>query len=97
MEPYIGTLGVGDTVELQSRETSDKFHLATVRGIISDLDKTEGNVLLAMENETGFVSSESDNTEAFQIENEDTGSLILLEEGTQTDNSLNEVHGKTPI
>ena len=50
-----------------------------------------------MENETGFVSSESDNTEAFQIENEDTGSLILLEEGTQTDNSLNEVHGKTPI
>ena len=97
MEPYIGSLNVGDTIELQSREDNLKYHLATVRGIISDLDKTEGNVLLAMENETGFVSSESDNTEALQIDDEPTNSLILLEEGTQSDNTLNEVHGKTPI
>ena len=76
MEPYIGSLDIGDRIELQSREDNLKYHLATVRGIISDLDKTEGNVLLAMENETGFVSSESDNTEALQIDDEPTNSLL---------------------
>ncbi len=99
MEPYTGSLNIGDTVELQSRYSSLKFHNATVRGIVSNLDATDGNVLLTLESETGtgFVSSESDNTEAFQIEAEETGSILLLEEGTQSDNSLNEVHGKTPI
>jgi len=97
MEPYIGSLSIGDSVELQSRESSLKFHEATVRGIISDLDKEEGNVLVAMENETGFVSTESDNTEGFHLENEEAGDIILLESATQSDNTLNEVHGKTPI
>ena len=52
---------------------------------------------------TGFFASESDDTEGIQLEtatdnvNPDTNNLILLEEGTQTDNSINEVHGKTPI
>ena len=97
MEPYTGTLNIGDTVELQSRESNLKFHVATVRGIISDLDDTEGNILIKLENGTGFFSAESDDTEAFQLEDQDSGSLLLLEEGTQTDNSLNELHGKTPI
>jgi len=99
MEPYIGSLNIGDSIELQSREDNLKFHLATVRGIISDLDKTDGNVIFRLESGTGtgFVSSESDDTEAFQLEDQDTGSVLLLEEGTQSDNTANEVHGKTPI
>ena len=58
---------------------------------------------MKLEDGTGFISSESDDTEGFQLEtataNVTTGisNAILLEEGTQTDNSVNEVHGKTPI
>ena len=103
MEPYIGSLSIGDTVELQSRENPLKFHLATVRGIVSDMDETSGGVLIRQESGTGFVSSESDDSEGFQLETATanlvagTNNLILLEEGTQSDNSINEVHGKTPI
>ena len=97
MEPFIGSLTIGDSVELQSRTDNLKFHLATVRGIITDLDDTEGNILLRLEDGNGFFSSESDDTEAFQLEDQEAGSLLVLEEGTQTDNSLNELHGKTPI
>ena len=105
MEPYIGSLNIGDKVELQSRETPDKFHNATVRGIVSDLDKDNGNVMFRLESGTGtgFFATESDNSEGIQLETAtdnvplDTNNLILLEEGTQTDNSLNEVHGKLPI
>ena len=103
MEPFIGSLSIGDTVELQSREDESKFHLATVRGIISDLSDNDGSVLMKLEDGIGFISSESDDTEGFQLEtataNVTTGisNAILLEEGTQTDNSINEVHGKTPI
>ena len=105
MEPYIGSLSIGDTIELQSRENPLKFHLATVRGIVSDMDETSGGVLIRQESGTGtgFVSSESDDSEGFQLETATanlvtgTNNLILLEEGTQSDNSINEVHGKTPI
>ena len=105
MEPYIGSLNIGDKVELQSRETPEKFHNATVRGIISDLDKDNGNVMFRLESGTGtgFFASESDDTEGLQLEtatdnvNPDVNNLILLEEGTQTDNSINELHGRTPI
>jgi len=103
MEPYIGSLSIGDIVELQSRENPLKFHLATVRGIVSDMDETSGGVLIRQESGTGFVSSESDDSEGFQLETATanlvagTNNLILLEEGTQSDNSINEVHGKTPI
>ena len=105
MEPYIGSLNIGDKVELQSRETPEKFHNATVRGIISDLDKDNGNVMFRLESGTGtgFFASESDDTEGIQLEtatdnvNPDVNNLILLEEGTQTDNSINELHGRTPI
>ena len=103
MEPYIGSLSIGDTVELQSRENPLKFHLATVRGIVSDMDETSGGVLIRQESGTGFVSAESDDSEGFQLEDATanlvagTNNLILLEEGTQSDNSINEVHGKTPI
>ena len=105
MEPYIGSLSIGDTIELQSRENPLKFHLATVRGIISDMDTTDSSVLIRLESgtDTGFFSAESDDTEGFQLETATanlvtgTNNLILLEEGTQSDNSINEVHGKTPI
>jgi hypothetical protein len=103
MEPYIGSLSIGDTIELQSRENPLKFHLATVRGIVSDMDETSGGVLIKQESGTGFVSAESDDSEGFQLETATanlvtgTNNLILLEEGTQSDNSINEVHGKTPI
>lgn len=105
MEPYIGSLNIGDKVELQSRETPEKFHNATVRGIVSDLDKDNGNVMFRLESGTGtgFFASESDDTEGIQLEtatdnvNPDVNNLILLEEGTQTDNSINELHGRTPI
>ena len=105
MEPYIGTLNIGDKVELQSREDSTKFHIATVRGIISDLDEDNSNVMFRLESGTGtgFFASESDDTEGIQLQdatdnfNPDNPSLILLEEGTQSDNSINEVHGRTPI
>jgi len=105
MEPFIGSLNIGDKVELQSRENSEKFYNATVRGIVSDLDTENGNVQLRLESGTGtgFFSSESDNTEGFLLETatanvvEDVNNLLLLEEGTQTDNSLNELHGKLPI
>ena len=99
MEPYVGSLNIGDSIELQSREDSLKFHLATVRGIVSDIDVTDSNVMFRLESGTGtgFFSAESDDTEAFQLEDEGTGSLLLLESGTQSDNSANEVHGKTPI
>ena len=105
MEPYIGSLEIGDKIELQSRETELKFHNAVVRGIITDLDEENSNVQLRLESGTGtgFFSSESDDTEAFQLEtatdnvNPDVNNLLLLEEGTQTDNSNNEVHGRTPI
>ena len=65
MEPFIGSLIIGDTVELQSRTDSTKFYNATVRGIISDLDDTEGNVLIRLESGTGtgFFASESDDSE----------------------------------
>ena len=105
MEPYIGSLSIGDTVELQSRENSSKYHLATVRGIISDMDTTDSSVLIRLESgtDTGFFSAESDDTEGFQLETATdnlvvgTNNLILLEEGTSTDNTANELHGKTPI
>ena len=105
MEPYIGSLNIGDKVELQSRETPDKFHNATVRGIVSDLDKDNGNVMFRLESGTGtgFFASESDDTEGIMLEtatdnvNPDVNNLILLEEGTQEDNSINELHGRTPI
>ena len=105
MEPYIGSLNIGDKVELQSREDETKFHNATVRGIISDLDEENGNVQFRLESGTGtgFFASESDDTEGIQLQdatdnvNPDINNLILLEEGTQTDNSNNEVHGRTPI
>ena len=105
MEPYIGSLSIGDTVELQSRENSRKYHLATVRGIISDMDTTDSSVLIRLESgtDTGFFSAESDDTEGFQLETATdnlvvgTNNLILLEEGTSTDNTANELHGKTPI
>lgn len=105
MEPYIGSLNIGDKVELQSRETPEKFHNARVRGIVSDLDKDNGNVMFRLESGTGtgFFASESDDTEGIQLEaatdnvNPDVNNLILLEEGTQTDNSINELHGRTPI
>ena len=57
MEPYTGSLVIGDTVELQSRANPLKFHIATVRGIVSDMDKTSGSVLIKMESGTGFVLS----------------------------------------
>ena len=94
MEPYIGSLSIGDTVELQSRENPLKFHLATVRGIVSDMDETSGGVLIRQESGTGFVSAESDDSEGFQLETATanlvagTNNLILLEEGTQSDLSL---------
>ena len=105
MEPYIGSLNIGDKVELQSREDSTKFYNARVRGIVSDLDKDNGNVMFRLESGTGtgFFASESDDTEGLQLEtatdnvNPDVNNLILLEEGTQTDNSINELHGRTPI
>ena len=103
MEPYTGSLLIGDTIELQSRTNPLKFHNATVRGIVSDMDETSGSVLIKMESGTGFVSSESDDSEGFQLETATdslvagTNNLILLETATQTDNSINEVHGKTPI
>ena len=105
MEPFIGSLDIGDRVELQSRETPDKFHNAIVRGIVEDLDKDNGNVMFRLESGTGtgFFASESDDTEGIMLETAtdsialDVNNLILLEEGTQTDNSLNEVHGKKPI
>nr|BAR35742.1 putative structural protein [uncultured Mediterranean phage uvMED] len=103
MEPYTGSLLIGDTIELQSRTNPLKFHNATVRGIVSDMDETSGAVLIKMESGTGFVSSESDDSEGFQLETATdslvagTNNLILLETATQTDNSINEVHGKTPI
>ena len=105
MEPYIGSLSIGDTVELQSRENPSKYHLATVRGIISDMDTTDSSVLIRLESgtDTGFFSAESDDTEGFQLETATdnlvvgTNNLILLEEGTSTDNTANELHGKTPI
>ena len=103
MEPYTGSLSIGDTIELQSRTNPLKFYSATVRGIVSDMDETSGSVLIKMESGTGFVSSESDDSEGFQLETATdslvagTNNLILLETGTQTDNSINEVHGKTPI
>ena len=105
MEPYVGSLNIGDKIELQSRETELKFHNAVVRGIVSDLDEENSNVQIRLESGTGtgFFSSESDDTEAFQLEdatdnvNPDINNLILLEEGTQSDNSINEVHGRTPI
>ena len=105
MEPYVGSLNIGDKIELQSRETELKFHNAVVRGIVSDLDEENSNVQIRLESGTGtgFFSSESDDTEAFQLEdatdnvNPDVNNLILLEEGTQSDNSINEVHGRTPI
>jgi hypothetical protein len=105
MEPYIGSLDIGDKIELQSRETELKFHNAVVRGIVSDLDEDNSNVMVRLESGTGtgFFSSESDDTEAFQLETEtdnvnpDVNNLLLLEEGTQVDNSNNEVHGRTPI
>ena len=105
MEPFIGSLDIGDRVELQSRETPDKFHNAIVRGIVEDLDKDNGNVMFRLESGTGtgFFASESDNTEGIMLETAtdsialDVNNLILLEEGTQSDNSLNEVHGKKPI
>ena len=52
---------------------------------------------------TGFFASESDDTEGIQLQDAtdnfspDKSNLILLEEGTQSDNSINEVHGRTPI
>ena len=46
----------------------NKFHLATVRGIISDLSDNDGSVLMKLEDGTGFISSESDDTEGFQLE-----------------------------
>lgn len=105
MEPYIGSLNIGDKIELQSRDSSAKFYIATVRGIISDLDDTEGNVLFKLESGTGtgFFATESDDTEGIELETatanpvEGTNNLILLEEATQSDNTANEVHGKTPI
>ncbi len=105
MEPYIGSLTIGDKIELQDRERPDKYHLATVRGIIEDLDESQGNVVFRLESGTGtgFVSSESDDTEGIELETatdssvEGTNNLILLEAGTQSDNTLNEVHGRTPI
>ncbi len=105
MEPYVGSLNIGDKIELQSRETELKFHNAVVRGIVSDLDEENSNVQIRLESGTGtgFFSSESDDTEAFQLEdatdnvNPDVNNLVLLEEGTQSDNSINEVHGRTPI
>ena len=103
MEPYTGSLLIGDTIELQSRTNPLKFYSATVRGIVSDMDETSGSVLIKMESGTGFVSSESDDSEGFQLETATdslvagTNNLILLETATQTDNSINEVHGKTPI
>ena len=105
MEPFVGSLSIGDSVEVQSREDSTKYHLATVRGIISDMDTTDSSVLIRLESgtDTGFFSAESDDTEGFQLETATdnlvvgTNNLILLEEGTSTDNTANELHGKTPI
>ena len=105
MEPFIGSLSIGDSVEVQSREDSTKYHLATVRGIISDMDTTDSSVLIRLESatDTGFFSAESDDTEGILLEDATaslrTGisNLILLEEGTSTDNTANELHGKTPI
>ena len=97
MEPYVGSVNIGDTVELQSREDNLKFHLATVRGIVSDIDTNDSNIQFRLENDTGFASTESDDTEGFELENETAGDILLLEVGTQSDNSANEVHGKTPI
>ena len=105
MEPFVGSLSIGDSVEVQSREDSTKYHLATVRGIISDMDTTDSSVLIRLESgtDTGFFSAESDDTEGILLEDATaslrTGisNLILLEEGTSTDNTANELHGKTPI
>ncbi len=105
MEPYVGSLTIGDKIELQDREKPEKFHNATVRGIIEDLDESQGNVVFRLESGTGtgFVSSESDDTEGIELETatdnpvEGENNLVLLETGTQSDNSLNEVHGKLPI
>ena len=74
MEAYIGSLNIGDKVELQSRETPEKFHNATVRGIISDLDEDNGNVMFRLESGTGtgFFASESDDTEGIQLQMQQT-------------------------
>ena len=67
------------------------------------MDTTDSSVLIRLEDGTGFFSAESDDTEGFQLETATdnlvvgTNNLILLEEGTSTDNTANELHGKTPI
>jgi len=100
--PFIGTLSIGDEVEVQSRENPAKFHLATVRGVVGDIDTSEGSLYIKQESGTDVIASESDNTEGFLLESGSqssnrTDNILLLEEGTQSNNTINEVHGKTPI
>ena len=84
--PFLGTLNIGDEVEVQSRADATKYHLATVRGITGDISTTDGAVYIYQENRDGVVGSESDNSEGFLLETgtdltSDT-SILLLEDAT---------------
>ena len=105
--PFLGTLSIGDTVELQSRENPLKFHYATVRGITGGVSDTDGSVLIEMEDGTGNVGAESEVSEGILLEDELqtsqvpkykglTTSSLLLEESTTGVTDYNEVHGSLP-
>ena len=84
--PFLGTLSIGDEVEVQSRYDDTKYHLATVRGITGDISTTDGAVYIYQENRDGVVASESDDTEGFLLETgtnlDENISILLLEEAT---------------
>ena len=105
--PFLGTLSIGDTIELQSRENPLKFHYATVRGIAGGASDTDGSVVIRMEDASGNVGAESEESEGFLLEDGLqtvqipkykglTLNSLVLEEATTGVTDLNEVHGSLP-
>ena len=105
--PYIGTLSIGDTVELQSREKATDFYYATVRGISSGVSPTESGVTISLEDGTGNVGAEAEDSEGFLLETGlqttrtpswlgETLHSLVLETATTNITTNHPIHGGLP-